>query len=82
MKVSGFVLWLCYFSPPVCYAALEAQRAQSLRYMRISEARQNGSVLIMPLGALRPLVTEGNGWLNLWVLFLWGLSAFCLLAID
>jgi len=51
-------------------------------YKLIFEARQNGSVLIMPLGALCPLVTEGNGWLNLWVLFLWGLSAFCLLAID
>jgi len=49
--------------------------------MRISEARQNGSVLIMPLGALCPLlcpwvlVTEGNGWLKL-------LGSFSLLSVG
>ena len=49
--------------------------------MLISEARQNGSVLIMPLGALCPLlcpwvlVTEGNGWLKL-------LGSFSLLSVG
>ena len=70
---------MIFFLPP---AALEDTESTELEVYTHSEARQNGSVLIMPLGALCPLVTEGNGWLNLWVLFLWGLSAFCLLAID
>ena len=43
--------------------------------MLISEARQNGSVLIMPLGALCPLETEGNGWLKL-------LGSFSLLSVG
>jgi len=37
------------------------EQSTELEVYAHSEARQNGSVLIMPLGALCPPVTEANG---------------------